>query len=168
MNKLNLKISGINAKGVDVRIDGEHVKITKNKFGNKVVEYETENPTVNIKIKKYLEINSRAWFFWQLLFFFVSLFGIFDIRQDKRCLVLDCEFEVKLEEITTMNISMNYAKSVEKALKVDCNAEVNEIKNLAYVDERAKKRMKIMRFVKIFIFVAIIITMGVVIALIMD
>ena len=164
MNKLNLKISGINAKGVDIRIDDKHVDIIKNKFGNRVVQYETENQTVNIKIKKYLEINSRAWLFWQLLFFFVSFFGIFDIRPDKRCLVLDCEFEVKLEEITTMNISMNYAKSVEKALKVDSNAEINEIKNVAYVDEKAKKRMKILRFVKISVVLAIIVSIIIVVS----
>ena len=165
MNKLNMKISGINAKGIDIKVDDKKVKIVKNKFGNRVVEYETENPTVNIKIKKYLEINSRAWFFWQLLFFFVSFFGIFDIRADRRCVILDCEFDVKLEEITTLNISMNYAKSVEKALKIDSNAEVNEIKNVAYVDEKAKKRMKIMRFVKIFTVVAVVVAIGIIISM---
>ena len=157
MNKLNMKINGVNTRGLDIKIDDKKVNVLKNKYGNKAVIYETENPTVNIKIKKYLEINSRAWFFWQMLFFFLSVFGIFDFKLDKKCVVIDCEFEVKLEEITTLNLSMNYVKSLEKALKVDSNADIKEIKNVAYVDEKAKKRMKILKITKIFTLIALLI-----------
>lgn len=167
MNKLNMKINGVNTKGLDIKIDDKKVNLTKNKFGNKAVVYETENPTVNIKIKKYLEINSKAWFLWQMLFFFLSVFGIFDLRLDKRCVILDCEFEVKLEEITTLNLSMNYVKSLEKALKVDCNADVNEIKNVAYVDEQAKKRIKILKIAKICTFFILIIVSVVLLAVLL-
>ena len=96
------------------------------------------------------------------------MFGIFDIRADKRCLILDCEFEVKLEDITTMNISMNYARTEEKALKVDSNADINEIKNIAYVDEQVKKRMKIMRLLKIFILIAFIVITAIIISIVVD
>ena len=157
MNKLNMKINGVNTRGLDIKIDDKKVNVLKNKYGNKAVIYETENPTVNIKIKKYLEINSRAWFFWQMLFFFLSVFGIFDFKLDKKCVVIDCEFEVKLEEITTLNLSMNYVKSLEKALKVDSNADIKEIKNVAYVDEKAKKRIKILKITKIFTLIALLI-----------
>ena len=157
MNKLNMKINGVNTRGLDIKIDNKKVNLIKNKFGNKAVIYETENPTVNIKIKKYLEINSRAWFFWQMLFFFLSVFGIFDFKLDKTCMVIDCEYEVKLEEITTLNISMNYVRSLEKALKVDSNADVNEIKNIAYVEEKAKKRIKILKVTKVCTVIALIV-----------
>lgn len=157
MNKLNMKINGVNTRGLDIKIDDKKVNLLKNKFGNKTVIYETENPTVNIKIKKYLEINSKAWLLWQMLFFFLSVFGIFDFKLDKKCVIIDCEFEVKLEEITTLNLSMNYMKSLEKALKVDSNADIKEIKNVAYVDEQAKKRMKVLKTTKICTFAGLIV-----------
>lgn len=157
MNKLNMKINGVNTRGLDIKIDDKKVNLLKNKFGNKTVIYETENPTVNIKIKKYLEINSKLWLLWQMIFFFLSVFGIFDFKLDKKCVIIDCEFEVKLEEITTLNLSMNYMKSLEKALKVDSNADIKEIKNVAYVDEQAKKRMKVLKITKICTFAALLI-----------
>ena len=157
MNKLNMKINGVNTRGLDIKIDDKKVNLLKNKFGNKAVIYETENPTVNIKIEKYLEINSKAWLLWQMLFFFLSVFGIFDFKLDKKCVIIDCEFEVKLEEITTLNISMNYVRSLEKALKVDSNADIKEIKNVAYVDEQAKKRMKVLKITKICTFAALLV-----------
>lgn len=162
-----MKINGVNTRGLDIKIDDKKVNLLKNKFGNKVVIYETENPTVNIKIKKYLEINSKAWLLWQMLFFFLSVFGIFDFKLDKKCVVIDCEFEVKLEEITTLNISMNYVRSLEKALKVDSNADVNEIKNIAYVDEKAKKRMKVLKITKICTFAALLVLAVVLLAVLL-
>lgn len=152
-----MKINGVNTRGLDIKIDDKKVNLLKNKFGNKTVIYETESPTVNIKIKKYLEINSKLWLLWQMIFFFLSVFGIFDFKLDKKCVIIDCEFEVKLEEITTLNLSMNYMKSLEKALKVDSNADIKEIKNVAYVDEQAKKRMKVLKITKICTFAALLI-----------
>ena len=156
MNKLILKLNGINAKGIDLKIDGERVKPQKNKFGNRFFEYETEKETAHIAIKKYLEINSRAWLIWQMLFFFFSLLGILDVRPDKRCSVVDCEFEVPLKEDTKITLTMNYTKNEEKALKVEADTDVKEIKNVAYVDQKAKKRLKIVRVLKIFTVIAIV------------
>ena len=155
MNKLTVKLNGYASKDTTFLVDGTKVKIKNNKFGNKVFEYQTEKSEVTIVIKRLLEINSRFWLAWQLLFFVISIFGIFDVRGSKGYFVVDCELKVKVQEDTQVTLKMNDSPQKTIACQVESNTEVEEIKNSYYIDEQAKKKGKKLVFAKIVTFLVI-------------
>lgn len=148
MSKLSLKVNGL-PKDVLIKIDNKKVKLKKNSFGNLGCEYSTDNQNVKITLQKFLEINNKFWWLWQIVYFVISIFGIFDYRLDKQCYVIDCEFDVQVSENTTLTLRYDGKTGKEKALQIETDANVTEIKNQFYVDENAKKRMKKLKFIKL-------------------
>lgn len=160
MNKLNLKFRGGKLKDLLIQIDNDPIKFKQNKFGNFEYNYETEKDVVNIKIQRVLELQSKFWFLWQMLFFVISLFGIFDRRLDKRCVIIDAEYNVNVNENSQIEFMLDYTKP-ESVLKVQSNAEIEQVKNVSYVDKNLKKRLKILRLTKIFTAIGVVILVGV-------
>ena len=74
-----------------------------------------------------------------MLFFVISLFGIFDRRLDKRCVIIDAEYNVNVNENSQIEFMLDYTKP-ESVLKVQSNAEIEQVKNVSYVDKNLKKR----------------------------
>ena len=149
MNKLNFKFKGGKLRDLLIHIDDNQVILKKSKFNALEGSYETENTAVNIKIFRCLEVQSRFWFLWQMLFFFVSIFGIFDRRLDKKCLVLDAEFNVAVDENTNIEFALDYLTK-DRVLTYNSTGTVTEIKNMSYIDTKAKKRLKALKLTKIF------------------
>ena len=139
-----------------ITIDDKVVKFKKNEFGNLATSYQTEKDTVTLKIYKYLEISGRLWFLTHLLFFIISIFGIFDVPSDKRCIVLDCSFEIKLKPQSTLSIVFNNFAESGRAIEYECDSEIKELSNHYYVDKKAKKRKKIMLITKIVLWACLI------------
>ncbi|MBQ8844773.1 MAG: hypothetical protein IJ008_02010 [Clostridia bacterium] len=157
MNELKLKLKGQRNFRPTICVDGKAVKFKKNKFGSIETKVATEKNSVEITIYKHLEIKSKLYILWYILYFFISIFGIFDVREDKKCIVYDCKFKVELNGTTSVDLTFNTSKD-EAALAVESEANVEEIKNVTYVDQEAKKRMKIILGIKIALWVALGIT----------
>ena len=158
MKTINLKISGLSSKlNPIVKIDDSVIKGKKNEFGSYEASYETEKDEVEISISRNLELNSKLWWLYSLLSFIVSIFGIFEPPYDRKNIVVDCKFVVKLNDINEIKIKFNSMAKQGKAVEIETQNEFNEIKNEYYVDKKAKTKWRILIILKLIIWVAIII-----------
>ena len=158
MKTINLKMSGISSKlNPIVKIDDSVIKGKKNEFGSYEASYETEKDEVEISISRNLELNSKLWWLYSLISFIVSIFGIFEPPYDRKNIVVDCKFVVKLNDINEIKIKFNSMAKQGKAVEIETQNEFNEIKNEYYVDKKAKTKWRILIRLKLIIWVAIII-----------
>ncbi len=158
MKTINLKMSGLSSKlNPIVKIDDSVIKGKKNEFGSYEASYETEKDEVEISISRNLELNSKLWWLYSLLSFIVSIFGIFEPPYDRKNIVVDCKFVVKLNDINEIKIKFNSMAKQGKAVEIETQNEFNEIKNEYYVDKKAKTKWRILIILKLVIWVAIII-----------
>lgn len=159
MNQLNLKVKKGFDKYVKISIDDKKVKSKKDSFGSRIINYQTENDTVDIKIYHYLEINNKMWFLTNIFFYIISIFGLFDMKLNKTCKVVNCHFIVKMKDVVNMTITTNIKNSTDlQEAQVECDSEYQTQENSIYIDDVAKKRFKILKTAKIIIFILAIAT----------
>ena len=157
MKTLNLKLTGSqNLTDTVVCIDDEEVKIKKNEFKNLTCNFQTEKDRVNLKIYKALDVGGVWWFLTQLFFFVISIFGIFDIHSKNRYLGLQYESEIDLTEDGNITLGCNRPKENAKAFEVETNLQTTEINNKFFVDEQAKRKLKILTISKVALFVIVV------------
>lgn len=157
MRELEIKLTGIqNPSETIIKIDDKSIELKKNKFGNLVGKYQTENDAVNIKIYKLLDIGGIFWFITQLFFFVISIFGIFDVHRKERCLIIDFESNIDLKDENKLTLQFNSPQENKKAVDVQTDLITHEITNNYYLDKQAKKTLKILRFAKILLTLVII------------
>ena len=159
MKKLNLKITGHPHLDTYFLVDGKSVKGKKNKFGNISKFVETDKNEVEIAIFNFDEMQGKLWFLTSFVFFIVSIFGLLDVRANKKCRLIDCKLKVKLDkEENDLNITYNQFENNGCAIHFESDSAVEVISNRYYINEDVKKRVKIMKWVKIVtVIVAIII-----------
>lgn len=157
MNKLVLKLMNPQHNGTIVYVDNKIITPQKDKNGHEIYEYETNGSTVDVSLYKYLEVNSPAYFLWQILFFFVSIFGIFDKRPDKGCVILKYHSTITLDGGTEIIMRVNKNKKDVTAVQLEGAQHVVEHENIRMTDKKAKKKLKGLRITKFFLFVAFVI-----------
>lgn len=157
MNTINLTLKGMQKNFYPtVLVDDKPVKLVKNQFGGLNAKITTEKSSVNIKIQKYNELAGKLWFLMDIMFFIISLFGIFDVRKPKKCIVLDSEFNVNLtSDVTNLEFFVSPLNLDNKNVEIKGEAEINEVKNLCYEDKILKKRKKILFFTKLGLWVCL-------------
>ncbi len=153
MNNLKIKVTGSN-KNELLLVDNKIVKYKRNNFGTIEADFQTEKSQVEVRVVRYLEITRKHWFWWQVLYFFISIFGIFDVKADKKCVVMDCHYLMSLNGDCEMKIQIDSTSSEPKVL-AESNTEFQEIKNHVFVDKTAKKRLKGWRAFKIVLWIAL-------------
>ena len=158
INNVNLKLTNTSGLKPNVYVDGKVLKYKKDNFGNLTTNYSTQKDVVTIEIKKIYDINGPLWFLTSLFFFFISIFGIFDLKPNKRCISIVSIIKVKVNESCSLKIKFKSRTQLETAFELESeNCEVlEESGNNYYIDEVAKKRYKIMRIVKISLWIALI------------
>jgi hypothetical protein len=157
LKNLKIKFTGVGKKMPEILIDDKEVKLKKNEFGSFEHTLQTEKDSVNIKVKTFLEVNSKWWLLVNLFFFIISVFGIFDYRLPKDCKVMNFETNVKLsDEQNEVNIALANVLPGKPCAEVNTKCETNEILNICTVDERAKKRLKTLKIIKLVSWLAII------------
>ena len=155
--KLDLEMVGFHDKLDMVSVDGKIAKFKKRDNGTRGAIIETNKPKVDVVIYKSHHYVGKNWFWWQLLYFFVSVFGIFDIKQDKKCLVVDCRFTVTISNDTKVTLKrMNYTEG-GKFVEIQSSATVEETSNIHYIDKEAQQRHKKMKKVKTGIFFGLVV-----------
>ena len=158
MNELNVKLVAPKNIGYPlVRIDGEDVKFTRNKYGNFVYKYQTDNQTARIEVYRCMDVGGFFWFVAQLFFFLISLFGLFDIHRRERCVTLDFAMEIDLNQTSDVTLRCKPRKENSVAVEVVTELPTRVLSNRYYVDETAKKKLKILTAVKVVLAIAIVV-----------
>lgn len=158
MKDLNIKLTGERyLDNAVIKIDGKPATFKKNEFKNYTVNYKTENDKVKIEVYKMLDVGGIGWFITQLLFFIISIFGIFDVRYKFRHISLEYSAEFDLKEGQN-NITIRIAPPKEntKSVITETDLQFNENINKYSVNAKAKKTLKILKFAKILLTLAII------------
>jgi len=149
-----------------VLIDDKKISPIKNEFGNHLYSYKTENENVNIKIYSYSEMSSKLWYFMSILYFFISLFGIFDVRPKKNGISIKAEFNYKLNDGKNhINLSYNQIQVGKEAVKSTTELQTEQIMNEYYINELLVKRYKRTKIIRTLILI-LSIALGVVLLII--
>ena len=159
MAKLELEIVGYNDALNNLTINGKRVKLINNKNNTRTCFIEAEQAEVVVyKTHNYF---GKRWFWWNLFYYLISIFGIFDFDKNKRCLVVDFRFNLKLAKETKATLSIQNFENGGKFAEIECEEEIEIINNVQYFDLEGQKRRKKMKPAKIGIFVgfAVIVTL---------
>jgi len=146
-NKLTLSFNGYNDALTTLTINGKCAKI-KNKKGVRTCIVETKESTAEIVFFKSHNYIGKLWWLWSILCFFVSLFGILDIPQEKRCLTVDCRFKINLESETNVTLNVQRFEDGGKFLEIESSTGFEEISNIQCFDKVGQKRHKIFKKIK--------------------
>lgn len=164
MKIINIEFAGDTAFNPELKVDGKKCKKKKVGQGRKVFTLETDKDELDIELYKWHEEESSLWLVMSLLFFIISIFGIFDIHQPRFSNSLKYRGKIKLdntkEEYNTKIVLGNFKKDA-KAFDVlgDQIIESNE-SNKYFVDElvetRKTKIRKIKKTIRILAFIIVI------------
>ena len=161
MNKLNLEFVNLENDFV-VTLDGKVCEFKKHKKKrNLSYEYQTENQTAHLTVQRFVPIGAKNWWLWQLLFFFVSVFGLFNRIENKKCVVVDYEADITLAEETNVKIIIRQNSKEKNAVELVTEAVVVEHKNIKSVDKAAKKRVKFIKVFTIVFWILLVILLGI-------
>ncbi len=148
MAKLELEFVGFNDALNRMTINGKFAQIEKMQDGTKKCVAEVTEPTAEVVVYKSHYYTGKAWFWWALLYYVISLFGIFDARQDKKCMVIDCRFKINLDTDKKVVLKVKDFEDGGKFLEFEGETQVEELINKQYFDMEARKRHKKMRKAK--------------------
>lgn len=166
MNQLNLQITGeANLENAFFDIDGQPVKLKRNKSKKLAYSHSTTQDKAVIHIGKYLDVGGFFWFLTQLFFFLISIFGLLDIHARNKCLCFDYFLEVDLTENGEVKLHCNRPKENQPAIKVETELDTAESGNVYFVNKKAKNTLRALLIVKIFLFLAILATVIAVVVL---
>lgn len=159
MAKLELEFVGYNDAINSLTINGKRVKLTKNKNNTRTCLVEAEH--AEIVVYKTHNYFGKRWFWWNLFYYLISVFGLLDFNRNKRCLVVDFRFNLNLTKETKVVISIQNFENGGKFAEIECEEQVDIINNVQYFDVEGQKRHKKMKPAKIGIFLlfALVVTL---------
>lgn len=151
---INMDFVGYNAALNTMTVNGNPVKIIKNKDGSRNCSVEVEEGKTEIVVFKSHFYTGKYWFWWNLMCFMISFFGLFDVRVDKKFLVV--EYKAVLDITKDTNISINVADFENGGKFVDLvtEAPMEVVANKQYFDKEAKKKHAKMKKAKWAVFIA--------------
>ncbi len=168
MSVVNLKVKSVSGVNPVVCVDGKRVRFQKNSFGNMIARTEVKDGA-RLTVQVWDPILSPMWLLWEMLYFVISVLGIFDLAKDriKRAI----EFEAVLHpgesesQATVTVIRSGGDKS--PAAELECNFEAEVLKNEYYGFDLIKKRRRIALLIKIAAWIVLVGTAIAVVANIM-
>ena len=168
--KYNIRVINHKESKSIIMVDDSPAKITKNKAGFYEINGETDNPTVKLSLYEYSPILSPLWILFEIFYFIISLFGLFDNYRNLKGRAVKLNAELSLSEGDN-----NYILRVLKwrkdqpAVKLERKdggenveetetgvQDVVETDNLCFIDQTIVKRNKILIGVKIAVAVVIV------------
>lgn len=155
MSKLTIRYSNNGKIKPVLTVDGKELKGTK-KGRDTVFEYETTASAARIRVYNVLEASSPLYFLTTVLYFILSVFGIFDDYSDYKCRKIS--FDASVSTLTDSEIKLtargfSNSEKVE-AIKTECSTSADVYENKFYVDKAALKRTKIATAMRVVLFVA--------------
>ncbi|OQA77653.1 MAG: hypothetical protein BWY30_01026 [Tenericutes bacterium ADurb.Bin239] len=166
MNVLKIRALNPHCHNVIFLFDGKPLKPKGNNMGHFVFEYKTEKETVELVVIRRSGLQSKFWLWWQLLFFIVSLFGIFDIHNKKLKSEGIYRAIIHLDGNDEFDLKFDTGYPKLSFLEITTTLRVDEIHNEIINDpviKRRGKRVKIVKVITLLIFVALAIVVSVII-----
>ena len=161
MRTLKIKLTGTGSKIIPkIVVDERAVNLKKNEFGSYETTVKTEKQEVDIFLYRELELKSKLWWLYAIISFIVSIFGIFELPYDRKCIIIDCHFKVSLNEANEIKFKLNSLSPQGKAVNIETNCDYSEITNELKIDKNAKLRCRILLIIKIIVWIGIAITFG--------
>ena len=145
MNTLNLKIMGVLRGDTFVTVDGARVDSNS-------CAIQTEKTQVRVAVCRYIDVGGPLWFITQLLFFIVSIFGVFDVHAKRKYLVADCRIDVSLKEVSNLTIRINPPRKNAKVAEFVGDVWLAEWSNKYVADGKAKKIYLALNLIKVLLF----------------
>lgn len=155
MAKLNIEINGYNNSVQDMLINGKRAKV-KRKKNKYLVSTDISTNNAEIVIYRGHYYLGKAWVFWDILCFIISVFGIFDTPYNRQCVVIDYKCRVDVVEDTNLVMNINHFTDGGRFIEHNTEAKVEEDSNVFYIDQLAKTRRKKMKKVKLGIAILIV------------
>ena len=140
MNNITLKVRGA-PKNSLIFLDDKLIKTKKDSFGNKMFKGQTSKNEVSLKIYKVQELTLKNWWLYEILYFILSIFGLFDYRAKTGFYDVTYEANITLKE--NSELEMSFDRKSENAFQIkQTNIELNEKENKKEQNLKAKKRFK--------------------------
>lgn len=149
MAVLKLEVVGKSDALSNLQIDGKRVKLKKNRRGPSYCEVEVAGNVAEITVLKSHHYGGKNWFWWNLLCFVISVFGLFDIRQNARFLVVDFACKINLTENTCATLKIRTFEDRGQFIDVQSENGYEVSTNIVYFDKDAQVKHKKMKKAKI-------------------
>ncbi|MBQ3494393.1 MAG: hypothetical protein IJA69_03160 [Clostridia bacterium] len=147
MARLELEFTSYNDALENIYINGKKQKLIRKRNKTCICTAEVEGDVAEVQIVKSNHYATKNWFWWNLLYFFVSVFGLFDNHQNKRIVSVDCSFRVDTTADKKLMLKIqNFADGGEFVSFL--GEEVEQISNIQSYDKEAQKRNKKMKKAK--------------------
>ena len=143
MNGLSVVFVNNIPYGSRVYADGRELKVKRDATGVYVANVETEKEYVDISVENpfFGELPFLKWFLLTLFFWAVSLFGLFDTVENKRCVSVRAKIRVKTSDSAFVKLRFGIFRDGAPAVEItETNTEATEVENAYRLDKRAKRR----------------------------
>lgn len=147
MRKIEIELVGFKDLVEGLTIDGKRAKAVKGKPSSYVIE--TEKDSCEVAIYKSHFYAGKNWFWWNLLYFVISIFGLFDIKQDKKFTVVDVKLNIDATTDGKIVLTRNEFVDGGKVLSWETSSSVEEVSNVQFHDKEARKKHAKMKKFKI-------------------
>lgn len=158
MNELYLQVSKSNViTSPSISIDGSEVTVRKDKNAHRdFCQYETDKDCVEVVVAKHYELEGKWWFLMSMLFFFISVLGIFDARIGKKFYTVNYRAKVYLRGNATLKLKFLPFRNGERAIELSGDAEIEELENSYGVNDKLKKRRRLLILCKVLVWLALL------------
>lgn len=156
MKEITLYFRGATHYEPTIWIDGKIMRL-KEKNGKKYVSYKTEEDYIELAVTKNTDMNSNFWILWQIIYLIISVFGLFDFGTNKKCLVMKSRVNIEAYDSAEIIVKINSHTKLDRVLEIESEGGYEELENEQYIDVVARRRVKIMRVIKVFIWIGLII-----------
>ena len=133
----------------EIYIDGKKISFTLNKNTKKLESnYQSKNDSMNLKVVQYQPLYNRLWWLMNMLFFIISIFGIFD-RRNKQKYKYEFEGNISLIDGENEIAISNPNRGENKLLSLVTTNQVIENINIKEKDRVINKRRKLLTLSKV-------------------
>ncbi len=153
----NLKIKLIKKTGITpiILLDNQEIFFKRKE---NVFFYETEinKEEVDLKIFNVNEFEHKFWIIFAILFYLITIFGIFNSKYDKSGIKLNYTGKIKMEASSDLTIEINTFAKGRNPVNIQSNCEIIEKENTVYIEQKIKKRFKLFLILKVLFWITII------------
>ena len=152
MKNVLIRITGNTMFHPEVFVENKKVTLKKAKDKRKGYLVQTDKDEIDVKIFSWYEIETKYGLFISILFFFISFFGLFDIKEKRRGKSLKFEGKIKLEsgiDNQEIKLVLKSFKEGEKAIVCEGDYLIeNNDSNKYFVDKNIEKKLMILEKIK--------------------
>lgn len=159
------EIEFIGFDNVIITVNGRVAALKKAENGGSTLILNDGSERYDVEIVKAHRYMGKGYILWNLLFFFVSIFGIFDVREGKRFPVCYCRFNVSCETDCKITVCRQAFEDGGKYAEIRSDVAVEEDVNVQYYDKDAKRKHRRMKKIRFFAAAVAVILAAVIITL---